>query len=380
MKQLKITQSNRPTRSSHHPFSCSRSCLAVIWLALLLFLLSPLLLIATPQLEKQKAKDKSTDLFGNTTTAAAIPTPDGYDPLKAHPNTTQTVLLEVQDKSRNRKIPLKIYLPETTRPAPVVLFSHGLGGNREASQFLGQHWAARGYLGVFLQHPGSDDSVWKQTPLRERMRAMNQAVHAENMEFRFRDVTTVLDQLEIWNQQPDHKLLGRCDLENIGMSGHSFGAVTTQGVSGQLFVGQPRFTDSRIKAAVIFSPGSPRIGNPQNAFGGVKLPWLLMTGTRDVAPIGNVDLDNRLAVFPALPADGCKYQLVLDQAEHSAFTDRSLPGERSRRNPNHHRAIQAISTCFWDAYLQKNSQAQSYLNDSNRIRELLEPNDRWDRK
>ena len=57
-------------------------------------------------------------------------------------------------------------LPTNTAPVPVILFSHGLGGNREGSKFLGEHWAARGYVAVFLQHPGSDDSVWKGKPSR----------------------------------------------------------------------------------------------------------------------------------------------------------------------------------------------------------------------
>ena len=56
-----------------------------------------------------------------------------------------------------------------------MLFSHGLGGSREGSAFLGKHWAARGYVVVFLQHPGSDESVWKSKPFAERMPAMRQA-------------------------------------------------------------------------------------------------------------------------------------------------------------------------------------------------------------
>ncbi len=169
-------------------------------------------------------------------------------------------------------------------------------------------------------------------------------------------------------------------MERIGMSGHSFGAVTTQGVSGQAFMGRTRSTDPRIKAAVIFSPSSPRAGSPQRAFGNVKLPWLLMTGTNDTAPIGNVDVDNRLSVFPALPADGKKFELVLHEAEHGAFTDREIPGERAKRNPNHHAAILAISTAFWDTYLKSDVQANALLMSQEKIRSLLEPRDRWQQK
>ena len=80
--------------------------------------------------------------------------------------------LEFEDTNRSRKIPIRVYLPAEKAAAPVVLFSHGLGGNREGSAFLGKHWAARGYVAVFLRHPGSDDSVWKDLPVAERLAAL----------------------------------------------------------------------------------------------------------------------------------------------------------------------------------------------------------------
>jgi hypothetical protein len=108
----------------------------------------------------------------------------------------------------------------------------------------------------------------------------------------------------------------------------------------------------------------------------VAIPWLLMTGTNDGSPIG--PQPDRLGVFPALPAGG-KYELVLDGAEHSAFGDRALPGERLPRNPNHHRAILAISTAFWDAHLAGREDARAWL-DGDGPRSVLEPGDRWQRK
>ena len=75
----------------------------------------------------------------------------------------------------------------------------------------------------------------------------------------------------------------------------------------------------------------------------------------------NGDLESRLAVYPALRG-APKYQVVLDKAEHSAFTDRALPGDRETRNPNHHRAIVALSTAFWDAYLRGDKDALAWLN------------------
>ena len=303
-----------------------------------------------------------------------------YDPLALPGKGAPRHLdLDVRDASRNRVIPLRVYLPDVQGPAPVVLFSHGLGGSRTTCAYLGEHWASRGYLAVFLQHPGSDESVWRGRPLLERWSDMKAAASSRNFLLRVQDVSAVLDRLAAWNRDASHPLHGRMDLSRVGMSGHSFGAVTTQAVSGESFglLGQ-RFTDQRIRAAIAFSPSAPRTGSAEKAFRSVRIPWMLMTGTRDVAPIGNADVESRLAVYPALPA-GDKYEVVLFDAEHSAFTERALPGDRAPRNPNHHRAILALSTAFWDATLRGDPAAREWLQGSG-PRSVLQPKDRWQHK
>jgi predicted dienelactone hydrolase len=297
---------------------------------------------------------------------------DAYDPLKVHDQlSTERLDLVVNDTGRQRSIPVLVYLPSQKSPAPVALFSHGLGGSREGSGYLGRHWAARGYIAVFVQHPVSDTSVWQE--------AMKQAASPQNFLLRVKDIPAVLDQLQRWNETEDHALAGRLDPRRIGMSGHSFGAVTTQAVSGQrMGRGNISFTDSRIKAAIAFSPSSPRGGNPKQAFGSVKIPWMLMTGTKDIALIGGADMQSRLAVFPALPP-GHKYELVLHGAEHSAFTERPLPGDTEKRNPNHHRVILALSTAFWDTWLCEDAAAKAWL-DGAGPRSVMERNDQWRRK
>ena len=143
---------------------------------------------------------------------------------------------------------------------------------------------------------------------------------------RAEDVRATLDQLARWQATPGHALAGRLDLSRVGMSGHSFGAHATQAVSGQSFPPPwgRSLTDPRIAAALPLSPSAPQAGSATAAFGGVAIPWLLMTGTKDIARIGPATLASRLAVYPALPPGG-KYELVLDGAEHSAFGDRDLP-------------------------------------------------------
>ena len=208
------------------------------------------------------------------------------------------------------------------------------------------------------------------------MQVLKQAASPANFLLRVQDVPTVLNQLEIWNADSTSPLRGRLDLKKVGMSGHSFGAVTTQAVSGEVLpaIGQ-RFTDSRIRAALVLSPSVPSRGNAAQACGAVRIPWLLMTGTKDLSPLGGADMESRLAVYPALHGVP-KYEVVLYNAEHSAFTERALPGDHEPRNPNHHRVILALSTAFWDACLRGDAQALAWLNGPG-PRGVLEAEDQW---
>jgi len=310
--------------------------------------------------------------------AAEAPAP--YDPLAAPGiDTVSTKDFTITDQARSRDIPIRVYALPETQNAPLVLFSHGLGGSRENGAYLGNHWAARGYVCVFMQHAGSDESVWKDAGRGQRLNAMRDAASGENLMLRIKDVPAVIDQLTVWNQEPGHVLAGRMDLAHIGMSGHSFGAVTTQSVSGQVAArGLINGTDPRIQAACAFSPSSPRAGSVDAAFGSVRIPWMLMTGTEDVSPIGGIDVPSRLAVFPALPAGG-KYEVVLFGAKHGAFGDGSQRRLDGARNPNHHKVILALSTAFWDAYLKKDESAKAWL-DGEGPKSVLEEKDRWQRK
>ena len=137
--------------------------------------------------------------------AAAV---QAYDPLAKSADVLPPAPLSVADQKRDRSIPLLVSLPDDSAPAPVVLFSHGLGGSREGCGYLREHWAGRGYVAVFLQHPGSDASVWRDVPQRQRLRAMKQAASIENMQARVDDVAAVLDALAEWQQQAGHPLAG----------------------------------------------------------------------------------------------------------------------------------------------------------------------------
>ncbi len=304
-----------------------------------------------------------------------------YDPLKTEIDLELVKTLDTLFTygKLEREVPVLVYLPCTKMKAPVVIFSHGLGGSRKGSAFLGKHWAARGYVSVFIQHIGSDESVMEGLPPLKRWAALKKAASLRSTFDRVNDVPALIDQLGKWDKESGHPLKGRVDLDRIGMSGHSFGAITTQYVGGQsVNLRRQDFVERRITAALPMSPSGPRRGEPKKAFGKVAIPWLIMTGTEDDSPIGDFGPEDRLEVFPALPLGG-KYELVLWKAEHSAFTERRLPGDRERRNPNHHKAVLALSSAFWDAYLKSDLEAQKWL-DGSGPKSVIDPKDRWQRK
>lgn len=301
--------------------------------------------------------------------------PASYDPLKvsAAPVVSQT--FETTDARRDRTLPLRVYLPETKAAAPVILFSHGLGGSRDNNPYLGNHWAGRGYVVVFVQHPGSDESVWKSKPALQRMGAMKQAASFANVTARGGDIPFVIDTLAKWNAEPGHPLHQRLNLEKIGMSGHSFGANTTQSVAGQVFpLVKVNFTEPRITAALMMSPGPPAMGDPALAFGQIRIPCLLMTGTLDDSPIGKQSAADRLKVFPHL-TQAPAWQVVFDGANHMDFGQRTLRG-KTIENTRYHRAILALGTAFWDARLMGKPEALSWLNGAG-AKAALDPKDQW---
>ena len=302
---------------------------------------------------------------------------------QSEPTSVSVVDREFRYGRHRRVVPLRIYVPDEGTRLPVVLFSHGLGGSNRGNRYLGDHWAANGYVVVMLQHAGSDNRILNANsgPLRKTL-ALRAAMKSENALHRFRDVSATIDRLIELNKKDD-ELRQRMDTNRIGMSGHSFGAITTQVVSGQSYRDEgPVYTDKRIDAAIAFSPSPPSVGYSKATFGGVSIPWLLMTGTNDNIRLGrSLDSASRRNVFRDLPRRGHFYELVLDGAEHHAFTDNTsgVLARSVQRNPNHHKVILRVSTEFWDAYLKGSGTSKAWLNGPE-LKPILHANDVWQTK
>jgi dienelactone hydrolase len=295
---------------------------------------------------------------------AAARAADEYDAV-ADSSAVEFIRFDWHDAKRDRTVPVKVYYPRTgAGPFPVVMFSHGLGGSREGYEYLGRHWASKGYVSVHLQHPGSDDGVWRDAGAGDKMSAMRRAAaDPRNSINRPQDVSFAIDQLEKLNQETS-PFQRKLDLERIGAAGHSFGAFTTLAIAGQVFApGLNRaraLADPRVKAAIPMSAPVPADKRRlEEVYAKIKTPCLHMTGTLDSSPIGNTKPEERRLPFDhANGAD--QFLITFKDGDHMIFSGRGrLPA--NVKDGEFQKLICASSTAFWDAYLKGNAKAKVWL-------------------
>lgn len=285
----------------------------------------------------------------------------------ASAETIRVVDFDWQDASRQRAVPVRLYLPKAisetadaagsialssaggvaVKPVPLIVFSHGLGGSRNGYQYLGRFWAAHGYASMHVQHIGSDNQLWRGNPFSLTLRLKDAAQDSEAVA-RAKDVSFALTEMLA---QPQYA--GRFDATRIVAAGHSYGANTTmllagaavpnKGENGQVL----NLRDPRIKAAMLLSaPPFYGYSNPALILGGIALPTLHVTATADdiMVPGYGSGVDDRVGVFNAM-GDPRKTLVVFTGGSHSIFTDRAGTGG-AELNPKVKAATQALSLAF----------------------------------
>jgi predicted dienelactone hydrolase len=137
------------------------------------------------------------------------------------------------DQQRERRIPVDLYLPTPLKTVnlgqpqsiPLIIVSHGLGGDRTNYADFGRHLASYGLAVALIQHPGSDT---------EQVQALLSGQASEIFkvsEFidRPKDISFLLDELEQRNAGVYNNQL---NLNQVGVVGHSFGAYTALAMGG----------------------------------------------------------------------------------------------------------------------------------------------------
>jgi len=314
-----------------------------------------------------QAATRPASVISPTTASATAPASGPAYAAPVGPHAVITSDATWQDKARGREVPVRIYAPDANTaagPLPAIVISHGLGGSRVGYAYLARHLAGHGYLCVVPTHLGSDTSILLGGGWGSLLNALGDA---NNLVLRPGDVSFVIGRMTA----PDAPavLKGRVDANRIGVAGHSFGAYTALAVAGQTIRtgdGNERgFGDERVKAAIAMSPQGPgRIGLSEKSWDAVRIPVMIMTGSRDYSLGGSLDVRSRRYAFDHMPP-GEKYLLWIEYASHLAFSDNDRNpmdlGQFIQRDPRHHPWILAAATAFFDACLKGDAKARDWL-------------------
>jgi predicted dienelactone hydrolase len=318
---------------------------------------------------------------------ASTASPAAWKPT-AGPHPVVTKALTLQDPARGKTLSFLVRHPSgLTGPVPVVLFSHGLGGNQDAFAELSTHLASHGYAVI---HPTHGDSLRERRTRGESLQAPfespERASAAINLRDRRADIVFLLDSFaEIEALAPGLRL----DRTRIAMAGHSAGAMTTQVVTGVRFevAGVARsFRDPRIRAGVLIS-GQGVVAESRaltkESWRDLSLPTLTLTGTEDYARrVSTQTPETRQHPYRYAPP-GDKYLLVIAGATHSSYQGKDASrrsGDRPGVDVQKVASLTNTATlAFLDAYVRDDSGAKAYL-QSEALRQLSGTGTTWEWK
>ena len=273
----------------------------------------------------------------------------------------------------NRAVPFKIYYADDYSAQndgakmPTIIWSHGFGGNHNGAAFISRYLASHGYAIVHITHHGTDSSLWEGKPGHpwDILRKAN--ITRETTLNRFKDVPFVLDQLPEWAaENPDAG--DQMDLSHFGMSGHSFGAMTTQVMAGQRFPDEDgkliSMREPRFSCGVLYSPVPIRhlVGEePEpHIYGPIDIPLLHMTGTDDASPLEDFGYKRRLVVHDH-SSHPEKYLQVLEGGDHMVYNGTRGKLEKNPLRDEHENLIKIAALAFWDAYMKDSAEAKAWL-------------------
>ena len=190
---------------------------------------------------------------------------------------------------------------------PLIVYSHGSGGQKFIASFMTERLAAQGFVVVAADHTG-DTAIDRVTNTT--------AVPDQNDLNRPADVSRLIDDMLARSTSSGDAFSGRVDADRIGVVGHSYGGYTAVAtVSGHATPLGKVTPDPRVKAIVAHAPYTLRLTPAELAADTV--PTMLIAGTKDITTPTNT---NAMVAFESITGP----PVVLAQitgAAHQSFTD-----------------------------------------------------------
>lgn len=219
-----------------------------------------------------------------------------------------------------------VWRPSTTssRPVPLVIFSHGFRGANTQSIFLMQAMANAGYLVVAPNHRDAISyGVSKQQMGFFKVQKWSSGTYRDREE----DIMKLIEALHRdpqWNDQ--------IDWTKLALAGHSLGGYTVLGLAGAW----PEWKLAGVKAVIALSPYSnPYIEN--STLAKIDVPVMYQSGTRDKWINTYVKRESGAFSQTSSPA----VYIELDNANHFAWTN--LNKDTSERDLISHYCIEFLN-------------------------------------
>lgn len=297
---------------------------------------------------------------------------------------TRLELPDLVDPARDdRLVATRITIPTGPGPFPLVIMSHGNGGNWSSHQHIVDHIASYGYIVLAPNHPASDT----ERVFRWRMDYASDANTSRDplaVLGRPADVSFLIDQAERWNGEAGHALRGRIDLDHIAAVGHSYGSYTVLAVCGVRPVLDrlrprvppgtgfaPDTRDPRVDVGVVYSTTGPNSDYfTERSYQFLDCPMLNFNGDNDVQVSGGFRGSQERYRGWELQPPGDRYLAWLMNAGHNGWDDLSEASRWTRnmwaRNtPEAEDAVRianGLTVAFLEAYLRDDPTARAALN------------------
>jgi len=286
-------------------------------------------------------------------TARAEPKP--YRPGPGPHETAAVARMSLEDELRGKDVVFRVTYPKTTGKAPVIVWSHGMYGSKDAYGPLARFWASHGYVVV---QPTHEDSI------KRGLKSKAEASRAWRS--RPADVSFLIESLE----KIGKTLPVAPDAERIGAGGHSFGAHTSMLLAGAKVYGLSRkpttLSDKRPKCFLLVSPQGVGGLLREDSWSDMKRPALVVTGSKDGDPFGDPEKTPqwRLAPFEK-SAPGDKHLVFIEGAGHSFGGIAGIRRRRTRkeRNEHHVNVVRFAGLAFFDAYVKGDARARRWLDE-----------------
>jgi predicted dienelactone hydrolase len=267
--------------------------------------------------------------------------PQNINPAAPGNEAVQQQSLILQDRRRNRTIPVDIYSSRNTQ-SPLVVISHGFGANRLYLRYLAVHLASHGVTVAVLEHPGSNAVAVNRASSTADLAKL---LPASEFIDRPKDISFLIDELAKINTQPG-QLQGKLDADNVTIIGHSLGGYTALALAGgqldleglrkfcqnSLGIGEAPgdwlqcaatplrdnnidLRDKRIKSAIALNPLTGNLFG-KKGLSKISIPVLMLAGTEDALTPA---LKHQFAPFTQLR--GNKYLLTAIGGTHLSVSD-----------------------------------------------------------